>query len=237
MKMETRWPGCGAVVAGLLFLTACGKESAVGPGNEPPRNLTVEETQVAAANTSFGLGLLRELHGAESDPNLFVSPLSASMALGMTMNGARGATLDSMRRTLGFGNLSGAAINQAYAGLIGQLRARDSKVEFRLANSIWHERSFSVEKPFVDAAREHFDAEVRALDFADPQSPAVISSWAEQATGGRIKDLIRSIDPLEKLFLVNAVYFKAPWTTPFNPDATRDGPFRRADGSTVQVPM
>ncbi len=228
--------GRGMAAAVLLALAACGKETTVGPVTEPPRDLTISEVKVSTANTSFGLGLLRELHRAEAEPNLFISPLSASMALGMTMNGARETTLDAMRRTLGFEGMSEADINAAYAGLIRQLRARDPKVEFRLANSVWHERTFAVEQPFLAAVREHFDAEVRGLDFADPASPGVISRWAEDATGGRIKDLIQSIDPLEVLFLVNAVYFKAPWTTPFNPDLTRPGPFRRTNG-TVQVPM
>jgi serpin B len=220
----------------LVAVTGCGKEAA-GPGLEPPRNLTVDEQTVSAANTAFGLGLLRELHPAETKPNLFVSPLSASMALGMTLNGARAETETAMRRALGFEGLSAAGINAAYGGLIAQLRARDPGVEFRLANSIWHERTFTVEAPFLEAARTHFDAEVRGLDFSAPDAPRIISGWAEDATGGRIKDLIQSIDPLEKLFLVNAVYFKAPWTTPFEPAATRDGPFQRAGGGTVQVPL
>jgi serine protease inhibitor len=68
-----------------------------------------------------------------------------------------------------------------------------------------------------------------------PSSPRTISQWAEQQTGGRIRDLVERIDPLDRL--VNAVYFKAPWTQRFMPAATRPQPFTRAGGSTVQVPM
>jgi serpin B len=202
-----------------------------------PRNFTVDERAVSTANTAFGLNLLREIHEAEGEANVFLSPLSASMALGMTMNGAREETLDAMRETLGFGGMTDGDINAAYAGLIEQLRARDRNVEFRLANSLWYERTFSIEQPFIDAAREHFDAEVRPLDFGDPQAPRTISKWAEDATGGRIRDLLQQIDPLEKLFLVNAVYFKAPWSVTFEPAATRDAPFRRLGGGTVQAKM
>jgi serpin B len=224
----------GAAV--LLSLVSC-QDSPAEPGEqEPVRAFTAQEIQVSAANTGFGLSLVREVHASASAPNVLVSPLSASMALGMTANGARGATYDAMRSTLGFGSLSEPEINAAYEGLIRQLRARDPKVEFRLANSVWHERTFSVEQPFLDAARKHFDAEVRALDFGAANAPGIISSWAEQQTGGRIKNLIQQIDPLEVMFLVNAVYFKAPWTTPFDRNLTRDSPFRRLDGSTIQVP-
>jgi serpin B len=94
-----------------------------------------------------------------------------------------------------------------------------------------------VKEPFLDAARTYFDAEVRSLDFALPSAPETISRWAEDETKGRIKDLIESIDPNEVMFLVNAIYFKAPWSTPFERNATRDGDFRRANGSTVTAKM
>jgi serine protease inhibitor len=206
------------------------------PG-EPIRAFTSVERQVSQASTRFGLELFADVSTASKEANVLVSPLSASMALGMTANGAEDATLQAMRDVLGFGNLAEDSVNAAYRGLIDQLRARDDRVEFRLANSIWYERTFSVESAFLDAARKSFDAEVRGLDFADPAAPATISRWAEDATGGRIKDLIRSISPLEVLLLVNAVYFKAPWTTPFEPASTVAGPFVRMDGTTVSAPM
>jgi serine protease inhibitor len=222
------------MVTALWTLAACAHDG-TGPV-EPVRPFTSVEEQVAAANTAFGLGLLQQLHAAESASNLLISPLSASMALGMSMNGAAGPTYDAMRGTLGFATLDEAQVNDAYRGLIRQLRSRDAKVEFRLANSIWHDRAFAVKQPFLQAARDHFDAEVAALDFRSPGAPGTISSWAERETGGRIRNLVDRIDPLDVMFLVNAVYFKAPWQTPFEPKATAAQPFTRADGSSSDVP-
>jgi serpin B len=215
-----------AVVAG------CG-ESPTDEGRQPVRAFTATELALSSSNTAFGVELFREVVGGSARVNVLVSPLSVSMALGMTANGAEGATYDAMRTTLGFGGLGEAEMNAAYRGLIDQLEARARNVEWRLANSVWHERTFPVEQAFLDVLRESFDAEARGLDFRSPEAPRTISGWAEQKTGGRIKDLIESIDPLEIMFLVNAVYFKAPWTTPFEPDATHDGPFRRDDGRSV----
>jgi serine protease inhibitor len=243
MRWSVPRPLSTSLLACAVLVAACAERSPVAPGPgtdpgpEPVRPLTTQEQRVAGASVGFGLALLRQVHGAEAAPNLLVSPLSASMALGLTMNGAVGATYDAMRATLGFDGLSEAEINAAYRGLIAQLRARDPKVEFGLANSAWYERSFAVKAPFLEAAREHFDAEVQALDFLSPEAPKTISAWAEQKTGGRIRDLVQEIDPLEKLFLVNAVYFKAPWTRPFMPQATREGDFTRLDGSTARVPL
>jgi serine protease inhibitor len=222
-----------------LSSAACGEklDPAQPPHREAPRGFTVQEVTLADASVGFGLRLYQEVAAGNDKPNLLVSPLSASMALGMTMNGAMSSTLEAMRSSLGFGTLTEAEVNEAYKGLIAQLLARDAKVEFRLANSVWHERNFAVKQPFLDAARTYFDAEVTALNFGDPSAPGTISGWAERETGGRIKNLITQIAADEVMFLVNAVYFKAPWTTPFEPGATRSGPFSREDGSTVNVPL
>lgn len=215
-----------------LLLAACADSP-----TEDVRVLTVQEKDVAKANTAFGLALLKQVHNTEANGNLLLSPLSVSMALGMTLNGAAGPTYDAMRNTLSFDATSQHDINTAYRGLIRQLRARDPKVEFGLANSIWYNTGFAVLPAFIDSVTHYFDAEVRQLDFRSSTSPRVISQWAEQKTNGRIKDLIKQISADEIMFLVNAVYFKAPWTTTFDEAATRSAPFRRPDGSTVSTAM
>src|SRR3982750_3203491 len=85
------------LLAGLL-LASC--SSITDAGRVPMRPLTKEEAKVVDASSAFGMNLLRQVDRTEKGKNLFISPLSVSMALGMTMNGASGATLDSMRRTL-----------------------------------------------------------------------------------------------------------------------------------------
>ena len=222
-------------------LTACA-ESGPGPGDpigpfDPVRDLTVNEQQVATSSNAFAFDLLQRAHAAETaKPNFMISPLSVSMALGMTLNGAAGTTFDAMRGTLDFGGLAQPEINVAYKGLIGQLHARDPKVEWRLANSIWYDKSFTAFPTFVDTVRHYFDAEVRQLDFASPATPQTINGWVEEKTRGRIKNLIGEIGD-EVMFLVNAVYFYAPWTTPFEVRSTRNAPFTTANGNTVNVPM
>ncbi len=224
------------VVAALGLAAACASERGRSP-TEPVRPFTTVEQQIAAAATNFGLALLREVNAEETaKPNVLLSPLSASVALGMTLNGADGSTYEAMRRTLGFGDISQAEVNAAYRGLISQLHARDPRVEFTLANSVWYRNGFPVFPSFVDTVRTAFGAEIRGLDFSDPASPGIISAWAEQRTNGRIKDLVKEIQPEEVMFLVNAVYFKAPWSSTFDKALTRPAPFTRLDGSSVTVP-
>jgi serine protease inhibitor len=224
-----------ALATVLCFTAAaCASDTAM-PDQQRP--LTIQETDVAKANTAFGLNLLRQVHATEANGNILLSPLSVSMALGMTLNGAKGTTFDAMRHTLAFAAQSQAEINTAYSGLLRQLKARDPRVEIGIANSIWYNTGFNVLPTFSDTVRAYFDAEVRQINFRDAAAPATISNWAAQKTNNRIKDLIKSIDQDEVMFLVNAVYFKGPWAKVFAEGGTQPAPFTRGDGSTINAPM
>ncbi|NJD09210.1 MAG: serpin family protein [Gemmatimonadetes bacterium] len=225
-----------ALLFPLLSASACGSESPTDSSPEE-RQLTVQEQLVANANQRFGVQLLRQLAAASPTSNLMLSPLSVSMALGMTMNGAVGTTYDEMRRVLGFEDLDRSAVNAAYRGLLEQLHVRDPRVAFTIANGIWYRDGFTVKPAFLEEARTSFGAVVRPLDFAAPNAPATINAWVSQATGGRIPELIASIKPEDMMFLINAMYFKAPWSAQFQKGATHAGSFRRDDGGTVQAQL
>ena len=104
----------------------------------PPRELTIAEKEIVSSAHNFGLKLFRELISEESDTNVFISPLSVSMALGMTYNGAAGTTREAMQKTLELNGLSIQEINESYQSLIKLLTELDKKVIFQIANSIWY---------------------------------------------------------------------------------------------------
>src|SRR5690606_16789294 len=154
-----------AAAAAAAAMLACGERGPgpVGPMTELPRELSVVEREIVDGANAFGFDLFRLVHGAESAPNVFLSPLSASLALGMTLNGAAGETWDGMRAALRLGGRSEQEINEGYRSLIDLLYGLDADVDFRIANSLWARLDFPVLPSFYDAAREYFDAEARAL--------------------------------------------------------------------------
>jgi len=89
---------------------------------------------------------------------------------------------------------------------------------------------------FLDAGRNSFDAEVRALDFSAPTTLPTINDWVKQKTDGKIPTILDAIAGDEVMFLINAIYFKASWRTAFDPAKTRTAPFHAADGTTQNVP-
>src|SRR5713226_957817 len=112
---------------------------AAPPVTTLPRELSPAEEQLIAASNRFGLRLFREVEGTtrQTLPNLFMSPLSVTMALGMLYTGAAGETAAAMGRTLEFDGLTREEVNRSYRGLIQMLRGLDRGVRFSLGNSIW----------------------------------------------------------------------------------------------------
>jgi len=205
-----------------------------------PRALSAADERLIAASNRFGLRLFREVEDTTRDtlPNLFLSPLSVTMALGMLYTGAAGETEAAMGRTLEFEGLTPEEVNRAYRGLIQMLRGLDPGVHFSLGNSIWCRQGISFTPSFLEASHTYFDARVEALDFSDPAAAGHINDWARRATEGRIAEIVSSpLPPLAWMYLLNAIYFKGDWTAPFVPALTRSGLFRRADGSTTPVRM
>jgi serine protease inhibitor len=226
----------------LVILAGC--RAPTGPGGLPPlltelpRALSPAELHIADGANAFAFDLLRTSTKALSpDSNAFLSPLSASMALGMALNGANGETFDSMQAALRLGGMSEAEINQGYRDLIGLLVGLDSRTEMKIANSMWGQTGFSLEAAFTGAGRTFFDAEVRTLDFADPSAVETINDWVSGKTSGRIPRLLEQIRQEEILFLINAIYFKGKWRETFDPKDTQDGPFHGADGRIRTAPL
>lgn len=222
----------------LLSLAACA-DSPTDPGGgvepitELPRALTAQEAELLAAANRFGFDLLRVLAPDHASENLFFSPLSASMALGMTLNGAYGETYAQMRDMLGFQGMDQEEINEAYATLVALLQELDPTVTVEIANSVWHREGVGVDAAFLGRVRASFDAEVAGVDFSDPGTLERINGWVDERTHGTIEKLVDELPAGLVLLLLNAVYFNGEWTEAFDPERTASGAFVRADGTEV----
>lgn len=217
---------------------SCKKENTNNTPDEFKQvNLTVKQKQLITTSNAFGFEFFKkvnEISGSES--NMMVSPLSVSMALGMTRNGAAGNTLEAMTNTLGFAGMTDTEINESYKYITETFTTLDPKVKLQIANSIWYHNTFTVEQPFVLANQQYFDASVKPLDFYSPTAVSTINSWVNEKTNKLIPGIIDQIPGGTVMYLVNAVYFKGLWRFQFEKAKTLQKPFYLNDGTVVQLP-
>jgi len=204
----------------------------------------------SGAINAFGLDLLGALRGVDAGRgNLVVSPASIAIALGMARAGAQGKTaaqMDAVMRSLASEEHASwlNALDAALAARSGTFRDASGTalpVTLRIANAPFAQRDMAIAPAYLEALASRFGAGLRLVDYrTDPEAArTAINHWVAEQTEQRIRELLaRDVITTEtRLALVNAIYLKAPWLTPFPPEATRPGLFTRPDGTTVEVPM
>jgi len=218
----------------LLFFSGCKKEDD-GPKQPKPIELTTKGKEVISASNGFGIELFRAI-AAEENNNMMLSPLSASTALTMLLNGCETQTYEQIRDMLGYNDLTINEINDAYNSLVDQLLSVDPEIKLSLANAVFYKHGFEVKPAFLSVMDSSFQSEIDALDFSLPTALETINGWASDNTNGKIPKVLEEIDPGMVMFLMNALYFKGNWTYRFEEDQTTQMPFRLSDGSSVNVP-
>jgi len=186
------------------------------------------------ANSQFACDLYRKLSATKG--NLFLSPFSISMALGMTYAGARNQTAAEMGKVLHYSN---PTVQSGMGYLMADLTKKNRGYELIVANGIWPARRFALDKTYVDLVQETYHSAIKALNFGESGSRETINSWVAQKTGGKIKDLIPAglLNGDTRLVLTNAIYFKGTWKTTFDPKSTHEAPFTTAAGKQVNCQL
>ncbi|NJK93994.1 MAG: hypothetical protein HC905_02860 [Bacteroidales bacterium] len=112
--------------------------------------LTKDQKQLVSSSNNFGFNIFKEAaQNIEAGTNLFISPLSISIALTMLYNGSANLTKEELSNGLGYSGLSDEQVNIANRDLIKSLIKADPKVIMQIANSIWYKNGFSVEPTFL----------------------------------------------------------------------------------------
>jgi serpin B len=198
------------LLVGLLS-PGCKKEDDKAPQSPKPINLPAKAGLMISQSNSFGIDLFRETALAEQG-NLMLSPLSASTALSMLLNGCGAETYAQIRDMLGYESLSLDEINENYNSLVNQLLTIDPRIQLALANAVWYRQDFNVKALFLDRMQTAYKASTGSLDFLSPEALTTINNWAKDNTNGKIEKVLDEISPDAVMFLMNALYFKGDWT-------------------------
>jgi serpin B len=208
---------------------------------QPPENniidLDEKSAQLIEADNEFGLEMFQKVREDSDEENIMISPLSISVALAMAYNGADGDTKTEMEQAMKLNGLTTDEINASYKMLISALQSLDEDVFFEIANAIFYADIMEVKPGFLDVNKTVYDAEVERIDFSSPSAVETINNWVAGKTNDKISKIIERLNPLDRMVLLNAIYFNGIWSYQFDEEGTHELDFHKSDGSTIEVPM
>lgn len=185
--------------------------------------------------------------GLGADANGAVSPVSVTLALAMVAAGARGRTAGELTGVLG--DLPVERLTAGANAVAQDLERRAGRIEgdpdersiaLVSADQVFAQRDVDWQEPFLQTLARDFGTGVRTVDFVGDAEGArtAINGWTAGQTRGRIPQIVPegALDADSRMVLVDALYLKAPWATPFERVRTQDAPFALADGTRVEVP-
>lgn len=183
---------------------------------------------------SFAMELFKQ--SIDESENSLISPLSVSLALSMTANGADGDTRAQMEQVLG-STLTVEDLNSYLHTYTANLESTDA-AKLEIANSIWFkdDESLTFEETFLQTNADYYDAALYEAPF-DTQTLEDINNWVDQNTDGHIDRILNEIPEKAIMYLINAIAFDATWETPYESASTHEGTFTAVDGSEQNVTM
>ena len=194
------------------------------------------DLRLVKADNEFAFKLLKQVAKEHPSGNTVISPISITLSLHMTYNGAAGSTREAMAKTLCLGGMTFGEINHANATLLDYVERPNSGIRLDTANSLWADKDIHFKQPFMEANKLSYRAEVATLDLRSPSAVPTVNAWVKRQTGGMIHEVVQSLDPEAILLLINATYFKGEWTYKFNKSNTDEMPFYLANGRQKRVP-
>lgn len=221
---------CGAknVSKNLSDANTCLTNFAMEANNE---EIEYVSNEFGEQSNLFAYDLYSELYTGE---NLFFSPYSLTSAMSMLDNAADEKTKSQIETALHMYDLD--TRNNDYRFIINSFK--ESSSTFNTSNSVWISKQLELEDDAKDIffipLKKYYDADAYSEDFSSNQAVTDINTWINDATQGMIPSMLDELDDETAMCLINAVYFKGQWTTPFEEENTEKKSFYGLNETTTQ---
>ena len=228
------------ILIGLAFVLSCGlvscsssdEEVDIGEAKQvvnllseaQPIQLTTEQQTFANDNNSFTLNFLKTVNNVDQSGKSFIySPLSITYVLGMVNDAATGKTEQELEQVLGFHEGGIQAVNEYCRKLIDGLPKVDEKVTLNIANALFvNQNKATLKAQYQQDMLQYYDAKAQNLDFSSPTALGTINGWAKDHTNGIIPTILDEVNANMMSYLLNAIYFKADWSSKFDKKNTKE---------------
>jgi serpin B len=194
-----------------------------------------DSSPIVSATNQFAFELYNQYKN--TNDNVFFSPHSISSALQMTYEGARGKTAEEMQSVFHFPEDNAARIG-SFAKLYEQINPQNASYRLSTANALWAQNDYPFDQNYLKTVETYYHGKAANLDFAgNPEnSRQTINQWVSGKTMQKIPELFAAgtINPLTRLVLTNAVYFKGKWAIPFEEMLTQEKDFTPSTGAKTK---
>ncbi|XP_006837606.1 PREDICTED: plasminogen activator inhibitor 2 [Chrysochloris asiatica] len=121
-------------------------------------------------------------------------------------------------------------VHSSFQSLISAMNSSSGDYLLESTNQLFGEKSMRFKEEYMQLSKKYYSTEPQVVDFLDCAEEArqKINSWVKTQTKGKIPNLLPegSVDEETRMVLVNAVYFKGKWKTPFQKKLNGLYPFR-----------
>ncbi|KFV16739.1 hypothetical protein N340_13303, partial [Tauraco erythrolophus] len=196
--------------------------------------------KIAPSNVDFAFRFYKQVREEAGNKNIFFSPLSISTAFAMLSLGARSNTLSQLHKGLAFNltEMEEQEIHEGFQRVLQLLNDPHREVQLSMGNALFVDDRLKVLQKFSDDVTNFYYSEAISSNFQNSsKATKEINNYIETKTHGKIVDLLQSLGPGTVMVLVNYIFFKGYWETPFNELNTRDDDFWLNAKNSVKVKM
>ncbi|XP_041660803.1 alpha-1-antitrypsin homolog [Cheilinus undulatus] len=194
--------------------------------------------RLSSPNADFAFALYKSLKAnTAAGKNIFYSPLGISSILSMVSAGAGGETHSQLFSTLGYSAFNQTQVNGAYKHLFDVHGHSQENLQLDVGNAAAVRSGFNPLETFLNDVKEFYSGEIFTVSQDLSEAAAKINRFIANKTQGKIKDMVKDLDPAMVMVLINYVYFKGLWENPFQSDMTRQAEFHVDKTTKVQVDM
>ncbi len=229
--------GNATVLKSATLLTSITNEEKEQQDNTLSKN---EQNKIISFTQNLTNGILSDL----TDENIICSPLSCYIALSMCAQLTAGESEKQLLTALDVNDLS--ELQQINGNILKKLNFRlsDKEEELSFANSFWINSEQinpndkeQVNPECLDLLTEYYGVDTITAEFSKENAAKAMSGWVSEKTRNLLSIPPESFSDINDSIasIINTIYYKSSWETPFKEENTIDASFKLKNGKTVET--
>ena len=138
------------------------------------------------------------------------------MVLSMCFAGAKHNTARELKKFLGFDKFPDIKdMLQEMTNFLDKI-STFKYLSIKTASCIITRNGFDLDERYENIIKNSFKSNIKQKDFKESRKVVEeINEWVALQTNNKIENIVKHIDPLTQIFVINAIYFKGDWLNKF----------------------